>query len=141
MITSHTHAYIYSQICDSHVLSNHQNRALTKTARSTSRRGLGGRSVSPLFSRFRPERRCWDASAPSLLTVVGAYFVIIGIFQMQFRAQNVGTCHQATDLPPEMISMSNHCFRLNQFAHSAFAFKPALQTAMHSNASCKAFRI
>ena len=24
--------------------------------------------MSPLLSRFRPERRCWDASAPSLLT-------------------------------------------------------------------------
>jgi len=46
---------------------------------------------------------------PPYSPVVRAYFVITGIFQMQFRAQNVGACHQATDLPPQMISMSHHC--------------------------------
>ena len=53
----------------------------------------------------------WVVSSRPRATVLQAAlaaFVITGIFQMYFRAQNVGTCHQATDLPPQMISMSHH---------------------------------
>ena len=74
--------------------------------------------MSPLLSRFRPEWRCWDASAPSLLTGGEGLFRDHRNFQVQFRAQNAGACHQATDLPPQMISMSHHCLlHQRQFGH------------------------